>query len=97
MTHTEQSSLSDIYQLLSNEDRVEQTSYILHFLWRDLTGTLFFLSVIIIYIYITLLSLYMGDFDIIGPYFTCLKTLGTQVYICGIAGVNRPSGTKTQK
>ena len=39
----------------------------------------------------------MGDFDIIGPYFTCLKTLGTQVYICGIAGVNRPSGTKTQK
>ena len=38
----------------------------------------------------------MGDFDIIGPYFTCLKTLGTQVYICGIAGVNRPSGTKTK-
>ena len=32
VTHTEQSSLSDIYQLPSNEDRVEQTSYILQFL-----------------------------------------------------------------
>ena len=37
MTHAEQSSLADVYQML-NGDRVQQTSYILQFLWRDLTG-----------------------------------------------------------
>ncbi|XP_019849272.1 PREDICTED: uncharacterized protein LOC109580475 [Amphimedon queenslandica] len=38
MTHDQQSSLSDIYQLLSNESKFQQTSYILQFLWRDLAG-----------------------------------------------------------
>lgn len=37
MSHSEQASLADIYQLLK-ESHAEQTSYILQFLWRDLTG-----------------------------------------------------------
>ena len=37
MTHAEQSSLADVYQML-NSDRVQQMSYMLQFLWRDLTG-----------------------------------------------------------
>jgi hypothetical protein len=37
MTHKEQSSLADIYQMLDDTE-VKQTSYILQFLWRDLTG-----------------------------------------------------------
>ena len=52
MSHTDQSSLADIYQLLYR-DCIQQTSYILHFHWRDLTS----------------------DFDTVGPYFTCSKTM----------------------
>lgn len=37
LSHVDQSSLADIYEML-NDDRVHQTSYILQFLWRDLTG-----------------------------------------------------------
>ena len=37
MTHQEQSSLADIYMMLDDTE-VKQTSYILQFLWRDLTG-----------------------------------------------------------
>ncbi len=37
MSHSDQASLADIYQLLIGE-RVEQTSYILQFIWRDLTS-----------------------------------------------------------
>ena len=37
MTHKELSSLADIYQTV-NDDYAQQTSYILQFLWRDLTS-----------------------------------------------------------
>ena len=36
MTQKDQSSLADIYQVLSDKDSVQQSSYILQFLWRDL-------------------------------------------------------------
>lgn len=39
MSHEELSSLADIYQVLSDDATIEQTSYILHFLWRDLTSS----------------------------------------------------------
>ena len=52
MNHSNLSSLADIFRFLENDD-VEQTSYILQFLWRNLTS----------------------EFDIIGPYFTCSKSL----------------------
>lgn len=38
MTSDDQVSLLDIYQLL-NDDKTTQTSYILQFLWRDLTSS----------------------------------------------------------
>ena len=38
MTHQELSSLNDIYRLLKEPDSAQQTSYILQFLWRDLTS-----------------------------------------------------------
>ena len=39
MTHSDMSSLADIYQSLGDDDtHVQQTSYILQFLWRDLTS-----------------------------------------------------------
>ena len=38
MTHKELASLNDIYQLLKDSETVQQTSYILQFLWRDLTS-----------------------------------------------------------
>ena len=37
MTHKEQASLLDIYKYINNTE--EQTSYILQFLWRDLTSS----------------------------------------------------------
>jgi hypothetical protein len=37
MTHTQMASMEDIYQSL-NGDQAQQTSYILQFLWRDLTS-----------------------------------------------------------
>ena len=37
MSHVEQSSLSDVYQVLDS-NLAQQTSYILQFLWRDLTS-----------------------------------------------------------
>lgn len=39
MSHEELSSLADIYQVLSDDATIEQTSYILQFLWRDLTSS----------------------------------------------------------
>ena len=38
MSHQELASLTDIYQLLDPEYRSKQTTYILQFLWRDLTS-----------------------------------------------------------
>ena len=38
MTHKDQASLNDIYRLLREQEAAEQTSYILQFLWRDLTS-----------------------------------------------------------
>lgn len=38
MTHKDQASLNDIYRLLREPEAAEQTSYILQFLWRDLTS-----------------------------------------------------------
>ena len=38
MTVEDQTSLHDIYQLFSTNDKVKQASYILQFLWRDLTS-----------------------------------------------------------
>lgn len=52
MNHSDLSSLADIFRFLG-KDGVQQTSYILQFLWRDLSS----------------------DFDIVGPYFTCSKSL----------------------
>ena len=57
MDHKELSSLADVYQLLNSN--VQQTSYILQFLWRDLTS----------------------PFDIVGPYFTCSRTLESKFVI----------------
>lgn len=39
MSQDEQSSLADIYKFLSSDDSTQQTSYILQFLWRDLTSS----------------------------------------------------------
>ena len=38
MSHQELASLTDIYQLLDPEYRSKQTTYVLQFLWRDLTS-----------------------------------------------------------
>lgn len=38
MTQAEQETLADVHQTLKDEDIVHQTSYILQFLWRDLTS-----------------------------------------------------------
>ena len=38
MTHKEMPSLNDIYRLLKEPESVQPTSYILQFLWRDLTS-----------------------------------------------------------
>lgn len=38
MSHEELASLTDVYQLLDPECRSKQTTYILQFLWRDLTS-----------------------------------------------------------
>ena len=38
MSHQELASLADIYQLLDPEYPSKQTTYILQFLWRDLTS-----------------------------------------------------------
>ena len=35
----EQASLHDVYQLFDSEKEAEQTSYIMQFLWRDLTSS----------------------------------------------------------
>ena len=45
--------------MLLDGDNVQQTSYILQFLWRDLTSPL----------------------DIVGPYFTCPKTIESKFVI----------------
>ena len=39
MTHQEQASLLDIYKYINNTQGIEQTSYMLQFLWRDLTSS----------------------------------------------------------
>ena len=39
MTEEVQASLHDVFQLFDNEHRTKQTSYILQFLWRDLTSS----------------------------------------------------------
>ena len=39
MTNKDMSSLTDIYQLLQNPKSTAQTSYILQFLWSDLTSS----------------------------------------------------------
>ena len=39
MSYEDLSSLTDIYQLLQGDCRAQQTSYILQFLWRDLTSS----------------------------------------------------------
>ena len=39
MSYEELASLSDIYQLMQQDCKTEQTSYILQFLWRDLTSS----------------------------------------------------------
>lgn len=38
MTQDDLASLQDIYQLINNDSRTQQTSYIMQFLWRDLTS-----------------------------------------------------------
>ena len=38
MTPKDQASLNDVYKLLKDQDDSKQTSYILQFLWRDLTS-----------------------------------------------------------
>lgn len=40
MTEEMQASLHDVFQLFDKDHRTEQTSYILQFLWRDLTSSL---------------------------------------------------------
>ena len=39
MTSKEQASLHDVYQMLDGSETTQQTSYILQFLWRDLTSS----------------------------------------------------------
>ena len=39
MTVEEQASLHDIYEMFKGDEKVCQTSYILQFLWRDLTSS----------------------------------------------------------
>ena len=39
MTHQEQALLLDIYKYIDNTKGTEQTSYMLQFLWRDLTSS----------------------------------------------------------
>ena len=39
MTHQEQASLLDIYKYINNTQGIEQTSYMLQFLWHDLTSS----------------------------------------------------------
>ena len=46
-------SLHDVYELLDADFRTHQTTYVLQFMWRDITS----------------------DFNVIGPYFTCEKSL----------------------
>ena len=53
MSLDELCSLHDVYQLLDADFCTHQTTYILQFMWRDITS----------------------DFDVIGPYFTCEKSL----------------------
>ena len=38
MTREELASLNDVYRFLEDDDKTKQTSYILQFLWRDLTS-----------------------------------------------------------
>lgn len=38
MSHEDLASLNDVYQLLADDCKTKQTSYILQFLWRDLTS-----------------------------------------------------------
>ena len=38
MTVEDQSFLHDIHQQFSSDNKVKQTSYVLQFLWRDLTS-----------------------------------------------------------
>ena len=38
MTEKEQASLHDVFQNFAEDHRVQQTSYILQFLWTDLTS-----------------------------------------------------------
>ena len=81
MSHLDQSSLADIYQVMyviiitsihfilhfvqdiKDDATTKQTSYILQFLWRNLTSS----------------------FDIVGPYYTSSKTLESKfIYSCVI-------------
>ena len=39
MTSKDQASLHDVYQMLDGSETIQQTSYILQFLWRDLTSS----------------------------------------------------------
>ena len=39
MSPVDMSSLQDVYQLVNEKSAIEQTSYILQFLWRDLTSS----------------------------------------------------------
>lgn len=39
MTEKKQASLHDVFQNYSEDHHVQQTSYILQFLWRDLTSS----------------------------------------------------------
>ena len=39
MDAEDQASLHDVYQLFQKEKAVEQTAYIMWFLWRDLTSS----------------------------------------------------------
>ena len=38
MTEKDQSSLHDVFQSMSSDQRVQQTTRMLQFLWRDLTS-----------------------------------------------------------
>ena len=38
MSREELASLNDVYRFLEDDDKTKQTSYILQFLWRDLTS-----------------------------------------------------------
>ena len=39
MSYEEMSSLMDVYQSISSDARVKMTTYIVQFLWRDLTSS----------------------------------------------------------